>query len=131
MSERLKSMRRIAALQAQQKRLAEWKLATLVQRKAALAEAQRDLAGFVDGGELVGRLASEALLQAQRLARREVQAEEQRQAQVGTVRETERRLKLTERTVEQLARDERAEEERRLLERLIEELAGRSPTGDG
>lgn len=120
MSERLKSMRRVLAVQAQAKRIAEWKLATIEQRKALLDQARLALGDFMDGGELTGALAGVALKQAKRITERQAIVELDRQRQLDRTQNAQRSHKLAERVTEAVAKDERAAEARRALEALID-----------
>ncbi|MCW6507345.1 hypothetical protein [Lichenifustis flavocetrariae] len=130
MSDRLKAMRRIMAVQAQAKRLAEWELAATERRKAAIEAARRDLDSFVEGANLAGPLGTIAIKQARRLAQREAASEQDRSRQIDAVQAAERRHRLSERVTETLATEERAAEERRLLEQLVEGLMARGAPRD-
>ena len=127
MSDRLRSLQRILALQAQMKQVAEWKLATLERRKAALAVAQDELTAFVDEGDATGRLASLAIGQARRLASRATQIEEARSRQVDATFEVQRKHRLAEDRAAEALRDERDQSERKTLLELIEMQIGRPP----
>lgn len=120
MSERLKSMQRVLAVQAQAKRIAEWKLATIDQRKTVLDQARLALGDFMDGGELTGALAGVALTQAKRIAERQAIVDLDRQRQFDRTQKAQRSHKLAERMTETVAKDERAAEDRRALEALID-----------
>lgn len=130
MSERLRSMQRIVAVQAQRKRLAEWRLAAIETRKAAVVAARADLAAFVEDANLAGPLATLALGQHRRLAEREAQTEAERVRQLTAVQAAERRHRLAERITEAAAAEDRVAEERRSLERLIESTVGRAQQTD-
>jgi hypothetical protein len=124
--DRLKAMRRIVAVQAQVKRIAEWKLASIEERKVRLETATRELAGFLDGENAVGRFATLALKQARRLAEREAAAERDRIRQAAATLKAQSRHKLAEEMTETFAREDRAVRERQALEQLIESFVSKS-----
>ncbi len=130
MSDRLKSMERVVAVQAQVKRMAEWKLAAIEQRKAALVTAQRELASFLDDGAFMGPFATVALKQSDRIAQREAVAEHDRQRQAALTQKAQASHKLAEQMTDAVAKDERAAEERRALESLIEAHLARTAPPD-
>lgn len=129
MSERLKSMQRIVAMQAQRKRLAEWALAAAETRKASIGVARTELGTFVQDENLTGPLASLAMIQTRRLAEREAEAGAEVGRQRQAVQAAERRHRLAERLTEAVAADHRVEAERRGLEQLIESAVARDQQG--
>ncbi|MDX7950358.1 hypothetical protein P7D22_04095 [Lichenihabitans sp. Uapishka_5] len=131
MSDRLKSMQRIVAMQAQRKRLAEWKLIEIENRKAALVTARTALGDFVETESLVGPLAVLALRQTRRLAEREADTGIERDRQRGEVQAAERRHRLAERITETVAAEDRVVEDRRSLEVLIEGAVARQQAEEG
>lgn len=125
MNDRLRAMKRILAVQEQAKRLAEWQLFAIENRKRDIAAAQQDLDRFTESSALTGPLASVAVRSGRRLATRSVAAEAEHVAQTEVAREARSQVKLAGRMVEDLARDDRRVQERRDLERLIEAVAAR------
>lgn len=130
MSDRLKSMKRIVAVQAQRKRLAEWKLLEIEGRKASVVTAQKELGAFMEHADLVGPLAIAALKQTRRLAEREAAIEQEKLRQTAAVQAAERRHRLAERITEGVAAEDRMLAERRSLEQLIESAVAREQTMD-
>lgn len=126
MSDRLKSMQRIVAMQAQRKRLAEWKLAEIETRKAAVQMAQTELGTFMEAADLTGPLAIVALKQSRRLAARDVETAAERDRQRATLQAAERRHRLAERIAEAAAAEDRMLRERRGLEALIMDAVARA-----
>lgn len=124
--DRLKSMQRIVAVQAQRKRLAEWKVAEIEGRKHACATARIELGTYMEEANLAGPLAGLALKQARRLAERAAQTETELQLQRAAVQAAERRHRLAERITETVEVEHRALQERRSLERLIESAMARA-----
>jgi hypothetical protein len=120
MSDRLRSLQRIAALQAQRRRLAEWNLTALDRQRADIERAQRDLDDFMADTVLAAPLARVALAQGRRLAERDAAAAQERVRLAGLLQAAERRHKLAERIVDAVAADERAATERQTLEQLID-----------
>ena len=125
MSERLRSLRRILAVQAQRKRLAEWALAAAETHKAAVGMERTELRGFVEAENLTGPLAGLALDQTRRLAERDAEAGRDVGRQRDAVQAAERRHRLAERLAEAVAAENRIEAERRSLEQLIEDAVAR------
>ena len=123
-------MQRIVAMQAQRKRLAEWKLAEIETRKAAVKAAQTELGSYMEAAELTGPLAVLALKQTRRLAEREAETEAERNRQQAAVQAAERRHRLAERIAEAAAAEDRMIRERRGLETLIMEAVARASTAD-
>lgn len=76
-SDRAKSLARIAAVQAELVKLAEWKLAAACRDRDALADERRLLASFVGGEEALGAGLATAALRTARVV-------EVRMAQVAT-----------------------------------------------
>ncbi len=66
-SNRAKSLARIAAVQAELVKLAEWKLAAASRDRDALEEERRLLAGFVGGEEALGAALAAAALRTARV----------------------------------------------------------------
>lgn len=130
MSDRLKSMKRIVAMQAQRKRLAEWKLAQIETRKAAVQAAQTELGAFMETAGLTGPLAIVALKQTRRLAEREAETDAERARQRAMLQAAERRHRLAERIAEAAAAEDRMVRERRGLEALIMDAVARSQTAE-
>ncbi len=130
MSERLKALRRVRAVQAQVKRMAEGRLAAAERREAALADAAADLGAFVAEGCPAGDLARLAVLQTRRLALQRRDAEAERAARAETVAEADRRHRLTERRIEELDADVRRAAERRDLQNLLDAFLARPGEAD-
>ncbi len=126
MSARLKGLRRIHKLQSQIKRVAEARLATSERRKAELDTALRELGAFFERDGPIGDLAALGMRQAQRLARREAEAEQDRAGRATTLLHAESRLALMERRIDDLDRDDRRLEERLQLERILDAFANRA-----
>jgi hypothetical protein len=134
MSERLKGIRRVQAVQAKIRDLAAWKLGAIERRQAELATARTAVEAFIASEGPTGALAGLADGTVRRLAGREAAVERQRIAVAGAAREAESRLKLADRLVDGIARDERDAQERRRLEDLVEMMLGRAggePRSDG
>ncbi len=127
MTDRLKSMKRLARVQTQVKRLAEADLLAAENRKSELDAAVLGLEAFTRDPDLSHGLASMAMRQRRRLATRQIDAEQSLAAQTEVTREARARVKLVERMVETIGQDEARVEERRDLERLIEAMANRDP----
>ena len=125
MSERLRSLHRILAVQAQRKRLAEWALAAAETRKAAVGLERTELRGFVEAENLTGPLAGLALEQTRRLAERDAEAGRDVGRQRDALQAAERRHRLAERLTEAVAAENRIVAERRSLEQLIEDAVAR------
>ena len=125
MSERLRSLRRILAVQSQRKRLAEWALAAAETRKAAVGIERTELRGFVEAENLTGALAGLALDQTRRLAERDAEAGRDVGRQRDALQAAERRHRLAERLTEAVAAENRIVAERRSLEQLIEDAVAR------
>lgn len=130
MTDRLKALKRIRAVQGQIKRLADMRLATAERRKAEVAAAFADLETFMDDGAPVGDLARLAMWQKRRLALRGAEAEVERVSQAGKVVEAQTRLKLTERRVEELDLAARRQAERRDLQHLLDAFLARDGAPD-
>ncbi len=126
MTDRLKSVKRILAVQVQVKRMAEIELAATERRKGALDTARKDLVAFVETLHGAAGMGLVATRQGSRLAKRETDAEAARLKQAAALATIQARLKLAERVNEAVGREERAAGERRELERLIEVFAGRA-----
>ncbi len=120
MSDRLATMRRIAKVQAQMKRMAEWKLAATEQKLAATEADRLALNAFVDTGAGLGDLAQLAMRQTARLALREKAMAAKREQASAAAFEARRRSKTADLATDAMAREERDATERRDLERLIE-----------
>ena len=127
MSERLRSLKRVHKVQAQVKRLAEARLATIERRKDELDTALRDIGDFLNDSATIGDLAAQAIRQAQRLAVREATTERERAVQAKVLYEAQSRLTMMEHQVEDLDREHRRTEERRDLERILDAFANRPP----
>ena len=124
-ADRLRSMRRMQAVQGKMKRLAEAKLGAIETRRTAVETARRELDAFL--AEATGsELAAMAFRQQVRLSAREGAIERERAAQADLLLEAHGRLRLAERKAEELGRDLRARDERQDLERLIDGLANRT-----
>lgn len=130
MTRRLKTMRRILAVQSQVKRLAEWQLSAIENRQREIEVLGRDLDGFIEQANLAGSLADLALRSRRRLAVGEAAADKERVLQAEATREARSRAKLAERMVEALAADERRVRERQDLDGILEGLANRGKRPD-
>ncbi|WP_237477858.1 hypothetical protein [Lichenibacterium dinghuense] len=123
MTDRLRAMRRVLAVQDGLKRSADWRLAEAERAAADVEAARGDLARFRDAELPTGALAAAAAAQARRLDARAAAAAAAVAAGAEAMREATARQKLFGRAVEALAREEAAARERRDLERLVEDLA--------
>lgn len=126
MSERLRSLERIVALQAQRKRMAAWKLAAVERHRAEIEAARHNLDGFVADANLAGPLATVALKHTRRLAEREAAAKQEQARLTLHLQAAERRHKLAERIAGNVAAEERVVAERHTLEQLLDAYMSRS-----
>ena len=130
MTDRLVALTRIAAVQRQIKRIADWRLAEAEREAAEIAEAQAAIDAWIADETPTGLLAEAAVRQARRTALRGAQAANAVAAASTAAREAGARDKLVERRRGEVARDERAAQERKTLERLVEAFAARGPAAD-
>lgn len=126
---REKALSRIAAVQAQKRRLEEWKLADVHRRARAVAEAEaQTVAAMNDGSPLHGLFVAQAGRRLESLARQRRSLEAAIARQGEAVRAEARREKAAEALLADAAR--RAEEERRrradleILEAMLARDAG-------
>ncbi|WP_349369597.1 hypothetical protein [Salinarimonas sp.] len=109
---RAKALSRIAAVQAQKRRLEEWKLADFHRRARAVAEAEaQTLAAMGEGSALHGLFVAQAAKRLDSLGRQRRSLEGAIERQGEAVRAEARREKAAEALLADAAR--RAEEERR------------------
>ena len=130
MSERLRALDRIAAVQRQVKRIADWRLAEAEREAAEAAEAQAAIDAWIADDTPRGLLAEAAVKQARRTALRGERAASAVTAAAAVAREAGARDKLVERRRGAITREERSAEERKALERLVEAFAARGPLAD-
>ena len=121
MNNRLKSIRRLVAVQDQLRRLAEWKLADIDRQIAEVAAAQADLDRFVDRSHPIsGMLLGVVTAQRRRLGVRAVQLKEARVGQAERVLEASRSFKLAENIEGRVDEEDRRRREKAELADLIE-----------
>ena len=120
MSERLHALRRIAKVQAQMTRMAEWRLAGTERRLAELASRRETLDSFLLAGDVGRDLAALALRQTQNLGTTERRTAEERERDAAALLAARRMSQQVETTTAELARAERDIAERQDLERLME-----------
>ena len=120
MSERLHALRRIARVQAQMTRMAEWRLAGTERRLAELASKRDALDTFLLTGDVGRDLAELALKRTQSLGAMERRTVEERERDTAAMMTARRRSQQVETTTAELARAERDAAERHELERLME-----------
>ena len=133
MSERLRSLKRVQAVQSRMRDLATWKLGLAEREAAELAAARVAVDIFIAESAVAGPLALLAQGTARGLVAREASADVRRAALAARRLTAETRVKLVERIVEQVSRDERDVAERQRLEDLIEAMlaqAGALPPED-
>lgn len=119
-ADRLKALKRIRAVQAQVKRLAEARLASAEHRKHELGAAFGHLGTFLDEACPTGDLAGLAIRAKRRIAQREAEAEVERTRHAASLVTAQTRLTLTERRVDDLDLEVRRAAERRDLEALLD-----------
>lgn len=130
MSDRLKSMRRLARVQGQVKRLAEADLQSADEHRRDVAATALGLDAFMGDPDLSSRMISMAIGQRRKVAVRLTEAERALAAQTEVTREARSRFRLAERMVDNLGVEEKRAQERKDLERLIEAAANRDKTSD-
>jgi hypothetical protein len=124
MRDRLKSAKRVLAVQHQMVKLAEWRLGVL-QRQGSELQADRDrLHEFVSGGDpLSPLLSSAAFVRGQHLQKALVQCEADQQAQTQHKDTMRRREKLAEKLVDKAKAEAAHAFEKRALQEVIEAAA--------
>ena len=120
MSERLRAIKRVQAVQAAVRDLAAWKLGAVERRQAELAAARAALEAFIAQDLPTGAFAALSSKTVRRIAMREEAAERQHALLAEATRGAETRLRLAQKMVEGLAREESDAAERRRLEELLE-----------
>ena len=123
--DRLKALRRIRAVQAQVKRLAEARLTAAERHKTDLGAAFGALGTFMDEACPTGALALLTEGSRRRVARREAEAEAERARHAAVLIAAQTRLTLTERRLDELDVEARRAAERRDLERLLDAFLAR------
>jgi hypothetical protein len=126
MQARLKSLRRILAVQKDLQRLAEWKLATLQRREADLQKDQERLVTYLDEDHSFTPTYAKTIADRLRTLGAERQrAAVEKQIQAERVLDQTRRLGQTERRVDTAAALLRRIEERQDLAEVIEAQVNR------
>lgn len=130
MKDRLRSMRRVLAVQEQVKRLAEWRLTSAETRQRELEGEAQELDGYIARSAIGDPLSTAAMGQRRRVAGHEAVNTETvaRERQAATQARSLHRL--AERMLDTLETDDERLRERRDLERLIEDLCGRDADPD-
>jgi len=129
---REKALARIHAVQAQKRRLEEWKLADFTRRTRAVVEAEaHTIAAMNDGSPLHGLFVEQTARRLESLARQRRSLEAAIARQGEAVRAEARREKAADALLSDAAR--RAEEERRRIADLeaLEAFLARDGHGDG
>ena len=130
MKDRLRSMRRVLAVQEQVKRLAEWQLTSAETRQRELEGEAQELDGYIARSAIGDPLSNAAMGQRRRVAGQEVVNTEAVVRERQAVTQARSLHRLAERMLDTLATDDERLRERRALERLIEELCGREADPD-
>jgi hypothetical protein len=121
MQDRLRSIGRIAGVQRELQRAAEWKLAAIEQREAALRQTEADLIRFLGQDHAFAGLFPAAMAGRLRsLAREIAQAAQARKAQAATVLRETGRTRRAERLLARITAGERREAEKRELLDIID-----------
>jgi hypothetical protein len=124
---RLRAIQRIAGVQEQLRRSAEWKLADLQRQESALRKRESDLVSFLGGGHAFSGLFAAAMARRFRTLSEEIAA-------VGRAKDAQRahlmrqagRAKRAERLLARLEMKDRSSREAQDLNDLLEQLAGRA-----
>ena len=130
MKDRLRSMRRVLAVQEQVKRLAEWQLTSAETRQRELEGEAQELDGYIARSAIGDPLSNAAMGQRRRVAGQEVANTEAVVRERQAVTQARSLHRLAERMLDTLETDDERLRERRDLERLIEELCGRKADPD-
>jgi len=126
MADRLKSIKRILAVQKQLHRLSQWKLGELVNREEALKQRHEELVLFTDEDGSYGAVFSNALM-------RRLRALGEERSRVGVMKENQsvkmakeaQKLGRAESLKDKLESEKRAEDERKELRDNLERIVSR------
>jgi len=126
MADRLKSIKRILAVQTQMHRLAQWKHGELANREEALKQRHEELVLFTDEDGSYGAVFSNTLMRRLRaLGEERVKVGAQKDLQAAKTADERQKLGRAQNLADKLKNEKRAEDERKDLRDNLERLVSR------